>query len=117
PRNTGESGGNDAAETAPDHAPAPAERVDPSDYAYVPGSLPPWSDTRFGAAPGDRAETGDLLSEEERHDQQDRVREAGSAEALPSETGDRVALPVLLAAISLAGVTSALIRTWVLRRG
>ncbi|WP_438388841.1 hypothetical protein [Actinopolyspora saharensis] len=101
--------------TTPNHPPGPAEHVTPSDYAYVPGSLPPWSDTRFGEAPGGRAETGDLRSDE-KHDQQDRVREAGSAEALPSETGKRVALPVLLAAISLAGVTSALIRTWVLRR-
>lgn len=101
--------------TAPNRPPGPAEHVNPSDYAYVPGSLPPWSDARFGEAPGGRAETGDLRSDEE-HNQQDRVREAGSAEALPSDAGKRVALPVLLAAISLAGVTSALIRTWVLRR-
>ncbi|NYH78870.1 hypothetical protein FHR84_002195 [Actinopolyspora biskrensis] len=110
-----ETGDSAPGGTTPNHPPGPAARVNPSDYAYVPGSLPPWSDTRFGEAPGGRAETGDLRSDE-KHNQQDRVREAGSAEALPSDAGSRVALPVLLAAISLAGVTSALIRTWVLRR-
>ncbi|WP_017977082.1 hypothetical protein [Actinopolyspora halophila] len=112
---TPETGDSAPGGTTPNQPPGPAERVNPSDYAYVPGSLPPWSDTRFGEAPGGRAETGDLRSDE-KHNQQDRVREAGSAEALPSDAGQRVALPVLLAAISLAGVTSALIRTWVLRR-
>lgn len=101
-----------------DYTPAPAERVTPSNYSYVPGSLPPWSDTRFGDAPGRQPEVGDLLKESEsRTKQRKDIREAGSAKALPSEAGDRVALPVLLAAISIAGVTSALIRTWVLRRG
>ncbi|SDP80476.1 hypothetical protein SAMN04487905_109143 [Actinopolyspora xinjiangensis] len=97
------------------HSAGSAEQVAPSEYAYVPGSLPPWSDSSFGETPGGKATTGDLR-ETERHNQQNRVREAGSAHALPTGSGRRVALPVLLAAVSLAGVTAALIRTWVLRR-
>ncbi|SDJ85507.1 hypothetical protein SAMN04487820_102382 [Actinopolyspora mzabensis] len=97
------------------YSPGSAEQVAPSEYAYVPGSLPPWSDSRFGETSGGEPATGDLRTGDE-HNQQDRVREAGSAQALPTGSGERVALPVLLAAVSLAGVTAALIRTWVLRR-
>lgn len=104
----------------PNAAPPPAARMVPPDYSYVPGSLPPWSKTRFGQAPGMSPDVGDLLEETERAEQkrarQEQVRAAGSAEAMPTDMRNRVALPVLIAAITLAGVTSALVRTWVLRR-
>ena len=46
------------------------------------------------------------------------MRTAGHAEALgPAGTpGSGVGLPMLLAVLMLAGVTAALVRTWVLRR-
>jgi hypothetical protein len=46
---------------------------------------------------------------------QDGVQAAGHAEALGTPTGNKIALPVLLAVLALAGVTAALVRTWVLR--
>ena len=47
----------------------------------------------------------------------DGVLTAGRAQALPgSGTGSGVAAPVLIAVLMLAGVTAALVRTWVLRR-
>ncbi|MDR7302178.1 hypothetical protein [Haloactinomyces albus] len=104
-------------------APPDARSMVPSDYAYVPGSLPPWSQTRFGRAPGLSPEVGSLLppeptgEEPKRQTRRERIRAVGNAEALPTGKRARIALPVLLAAISLAGVTSALVRTWVLRRG
>ncbi|PXY31623.1 hypothetical protein [Prauserella muralis] len=48
----------------------------------------------------------------------DGVRNAGSADALPSGSGDAAdgaTLPLLLAVLTLSGVTAALVRTWVLR--
>lgn len=95
--------------------PGPAKRVVPPDYAYVPGSLPPWSETRFGQAPGQNPAVGDLLPGDGKA-RQEQVRAAGSAKPLPADPSSRVALPVLVAAVALAGVTSALVRTWVLRR-
>lgn len=103
------------APSATSFTPGPAKRVVPPDYSYVPGSLPPWSKTRFGQAPGQNPAVGDLLAGE-RKTRQEQVRAAGRAESLPGNPGSRVALPVLVAAIALAGVTSALVRTWVLRR-
>lgn len=43
------------------------------------------------------------------------VQAAGHAEALRAPTGNKIALPVLLAVFALSGVTAALVRTWVLR--
>ncbi|RCW47073.1 hypothetical protein DFQ14_101417 [Halopolyspora algeriensis] len=101
-------------------APPAARSMVPSDYAYIPGSLPPWSQTRFGQPPGSSPQVGDLLATSEQDSRkktrQEQVRAAGSAEALPTDKRERVALPVLIAAIALAGATSALVRTWVLRR-
>ncbi|MCX2731334.1 hypothetical protein OOZ19_13895 [Saccharopolyspora sp. NFXS83] len=105
---------------------APVVVVPPS-YASgapgMPGALPPWAQAQFGAVPGFTPYVGDLREqaaarERERaeHAAQEEVRAAGKAEALPMGQGNRVALPVLIAAISLAGVTAALVRTWVLRR-
>lgn len=42
------------------------------------------------------------------------VAAAGRASALPASNSDRIALPVLVAVLMLAGVTAALIRSWVL---
>ncbi|SDN24482.1 hypothetical protein [Allokutzneria albata] len=47
---------------------------------------------------------------------EDGVRSAGQASALPSGQSGRVAGPVLLAALALSCVTAALVRTWALRR-
>ncbi|GAB3509158.1 hypothetical protein [Amycolatopsis cihanbeyliensis] len=45
------------------------------------------------------------------------VRNAGNADALAAEpAGNSVQLPMLLAVVALAGVTAALVRTWVLRK-
>jgi hypothetical protein len=46
---------------------------------------------------------------------QDGVQAAGHAEALGTPTGNKIALPVLLAVLALSCVTAALVRTWVLR--
>lgn len=97
-------------------APPQAERVVPQDYAYVPGKLPPWSKTRFGQVPGHSPAVGDLAQGSDKETRREQVRAAGSAEPLPANPRSRVALPVFVAAIALAGVTSALVRTWVLRR-
>jgi hypothetical protein len=43
------------------------------------------------------------------------VAAAGRAEALPTASADRVALPVLVAVLALSGVTAALARSWILR--
>lgn len=102
------------------YEPEPAKRMVPPDYASVPGSPPPWSQTRFGTAPAPAPEVGDLpkKTRDQRPEKirKQRVRAAGNAEAVPSGSSERVSPPVLIAAISLAAVTSALVRTWVLRR-
>lgn len=117
--------GAQAGGTTPAPAPMPtdsgftppqAERVVPQDYAYVPGKLPPWSKTRFGQVPGHNPAVGDLTRGTGEETRREQVRAAGSAEPLPANPRSRVALPVFVAAIALAGVTSALVRTWVLRR-
>ncbi|GAA4865394.1 hypothetical protein [Saccharopolyspora cebuensis] len=90
------------------------------DYTYVPGSLPPWAHAEFGQVPGFDPRVGDLLAEsreqQRQQDQREEVRAAGQAQAMPTEMTDRVALPVLVAAVALAVATAALVRTWVLRR-
>lgn len=95
-------------------------RVLPPDYTSVPGSLPPWAQARPGQVPGLSPDVGDLLRQSETKKNEDarnaEVRAVGKAEALPTDVSNRVALPVLIAAISLAALTSALVRTWVLRR-
>lgn len=93
-------------------------RVLPPDYRSVPGSTPPWA--QASQVPGLWPDVGQLhrQAEEEKRaeDEEAQVRAVGKAEALPTGAGNRVELPVLLAAISLAAVTSGLVRTWVLRR-
>ncbi|TWF94699.1 hypothetical protein [Saccharopolyspora dendranthemae] len=101
-------------------APAAVSMLPPS----LRGASLPWAQARYGqvpgTAPGMAPNVGDLARQaQERQrvqDEQDEIRAAGQAEALPTEVSERVALPVLIAAVSLAVVTAALVRTWVLRR-
>ncbi|MFC4005301.1 hypothetical protein ACFS2C_26135 [Prauserella oleivorans] len=81
----------------------PSMRYSPS--SGVPGA--PGS-PEFGILGADRAGSGDGSSD---------VRNAGNADALAApDTPSQVQLPMLLAVVALAGVTAALVRTWVLRR-
>ncbi len=113
--------------TAPPSTPttsAPAPTV--SEVPAMTGALPPrlgelsgrstpWAQARSGLGPN----PDDLARQaEERRKarEQHEIRAAGKAEALPTQVTDRVAAPVLLAAIALAVVTAALVRSWVLRR-
>ncbi|RRO13656.1 hypothetical protein EIL87_21925 [Saccharopolyspora rhizosphaerae] len=97
-------------------APAAVSMLPPS----LRGASLPWAQARYGQVPGMAPDVGDLArqAEERRRaqDEQDEIRAAGQAEALPTEVSERVALPVLIAAISLAAVTAGLVRAWVLRR-
>ncbi|WP_182546458.1 hypothetical protein [Halosaccharopolyspora lacisalsi] len=91
----------------------------PPDYAAMPGTLPPWSRTPFGAAPDQRPKVGDRLERPEEkpaEKQREQVRAVGSAEALPTGASDRVAVPVLIAVVTLAAATAGLVRSWVLHR-
>ncbi|QUQ70066.1 hypothetical protein [Kutzneria sp. CA-103260] len=80
----------------------------PGDFAPSPGVL--YGGNVSGYAPQVGTLSG--ISSEA-----DGVQTAGRAQALPgSGTGSGVAAPVLIAVLALAGVTAALVRTWVLRR-
>ncbi|RBM23707.1 hypothetical protein DI005_01830 [Prauserella sp. PE36] len=80
----------------------------PPGLRYPPSSGVPGS-AEFGilgADTGNGADTG-----------QADVRNAGNADALAAPaSASQVQLPMLLAVVALAGVTAALVRTWVLRR-
>ncbi|WP_110334352.1 hypothetical protein [Prauserella flavalba] len=80
----------------------------PPGLRYPPSSGVPRS-AEFGilgADTGNGADTG-----------QADVRNAGNADALAAPASEsQVQLPMLLAVVALAGVTAALVRTWVLRR-
>lgn len=115
--------------SGPDYgASAPVVVVPPSyGSAASPGTLPPWAQSRFGQVPGYRPDVGNLLEQsraaqrqqaeqQRKQAEEQEVRAAGKAETLPAGQDNRVALPVLIAAVSLAGVTAALVRSWVLRR-
>ncbi|MER7013089.1 hypothetical protein ABT324_16840 [Saccharopolyspora sp. NPDC000359] len=96
----------------------------PSAVSVLPpelrGSELAWLQGHYGQAPGMTPNIGDLVEQnaEQRkvREEQDEVRAAGRAEALPTEVTERVAVPVLLASIALAIATAALVRSWVLRR-
>ncbi|EWM14918.1 hypothetical protein [Kutzneria sp. 744] len=80
----------------------------PGDFAPSPGVL--YGGNVSGYAP----QVGSLSSVTS---SADGVQTAGRAQALPgSGSGGGVAAPVLIAVLLLAGVTAALVRTWVLRR-
>ncbi|MEV0056653.1 hypothetical protein AB0H34_39995 [Saccharopolyspora shandongensis] len=100
-------------------APGALSVLPPSLRDLQGGSLP-WAQARYGQVPGLAPDIGDLAQQSQEQqkarEQQEEIRAAGKAEALPTEVTERVAAPVLLAAISLAVVTAALVRSWVLRR-
>ncbi|WP_216212124.1 hypothetical protein [Amycolatopsis aidingensis] len=72
------------------------------------------------AAPGQHSPEFGILGADPSSPQgpdQAEVRNAGNADALAAEPApDSVQLPMLLAVVALAGVTAALVRTWVLRK-
>jgi hypothetical protein len=86
------------------------------DYANIPAATP----GGFAVPPGIRYPAGGQQSPEfgvlGADTGQSAVRNAGNADSLaaPASAGD-VQLPMLLAVLALAGVTAALVRTWVLR--
>ncbi|AHI02115.1 hypothetical protein [Kutzneria albida] len=79
----------------------------PGEFAPSPGAL------YGGSVPGYAPQVGTLSGTTP---DSDGVQTAGRAQALPSVAGGGVAAPVLIAVLALAGVTAALVRTWVLRR-
>ena len=97
------------------------------DYSGIPAvpvpsagiSVPP--DLRYApkASLPQQAPSFDILGQggKDKPNKDPRVREAGNADALAAPaTPERVQLPMLLAVVTLAMVTAALVRTWVLRR-
>lgn len=96
----------------------------PSAMSLLPpelrGSELTWVQGHYGRAPGMTPDVGDLVKQTEEQQKarelQNEVLAAGRAEALPTEVTERVAIPVLLASITLAVATAALVRSWVLRR-
>ncbi|OLR91017.1 hypothetical protein [Actinokineospora bangkokensis] len=90
-----------------------------ADYSSMPYALAalysPSPGVRYGGSvPGYSPEFGILGSADD--DADGTVAQAGHAEALGGSTGNRIAVPVLLAVLALSGVTASLVRTWVLRR-
>ncbi|MGH3516824.1 MAG: hypothetical protein ACRDQ7_05295, partial [Haloechinothrix sp.] len=92
------------------------------DYGGVPSAIPGAMNVtpleRYGleqsTPPGSAPEFGVLGADE---DADPAVQNAGNADVLAESTStpDAVQLPMLLAVVALAGVTAALVRTWVLR--
>jgi hypothetical protein len=94
----------------------PGGRSPMSDYSGIPyaraGLFAPSPGVRYGGAVSGYTPQFGILGSAG----QDGVAVAGNAEALRPPGGTKIALPVLLAVFALAGVTAALVRTWVLRR-
>ncbi|WP_018684301.1 hypothetical protein [Actinokineospora enzanensis] len=87
-----------------------------TDYSSIPfssaGLYSPAPGVRYGGAvPGYSPQFGILGSGDA-----DGVQAAGHAEVMDAPASRGIELPVLLAVFALAGVTAALVRTWVLRR-
>lgn len=97
-----------------------AATAPPRDYGNVPAAVP---GVGLGVAPGERypntAPIAGLPSPEllgSASGQTD-VRNAGNANSLAATpSSSNVQLPMLLAVVALAGVSAALVRTWVLRK-
>lgn len=91
----------------------------PQDASAAPGESPAATASpgvRYGSeVPGYSPEFG-LLGDEEEHGAQHDVASAGSADALPSGSGGKVEVPVVLAVLALSAAGGALVRTWALRR-
>lgn len=78
-----------------------------------PGLFAPSPGVRYGGSvPGYTPQFGILGTDNPGDD----VQAAGRADALTPPEGQKIALPVLLAVLTLSMVTAALVRTWVLRR-
>lgn len=103
------------------------------DYSGIPSATPPGAggvglavppDLRYappGGTPGQAPEFGVLGADgsagSANPDGRPDVRNAGNADSLAAPADPNgVQLPMLLAVVALAGVTAALVRTWVLRR-
>ncbi|MBB2933175.1 hypothetical protein FHX82_000195 [Amycolatopsis bartoniae] len=92
------------------------------DYGNIPAAVPGVGiavspGTRYpSSAPVAGLPTPELLGGSASGGQND-VRNTGNADALASDTSSNtVQLPMLLAVVALAGVSAALVRTWVLRK-
>lgn len=118
----GSSGGSQSAEqlatkaaTTRPAAALPAQvQVLPPEHATVPGPFTTLQAPAPAAPPqAQPAQPGQPNQQQVREE----VRAAGKAESMPIDISDRVALPVIFAAISVAGVTAALVRSWILHRG
>ncbi|WP_436492962.1 hypothetical protein [Actinokineospora sp. HUAS TT18] len=85
----------------------------PRDYGTIPfakaGLFTPSPNARYGSVPGFAPEFG-LLSDNQE------IRGAGAAKALPAAPADTIGVPILVAVLALSVVTGALVRTWVLRK-
>ncbi|HVK21010.1 MAG TPA: hypothetical protein VM677_06590 [Actinokineospora sp.] len=85
----------------------------PRDYGSVPfakvGLYIPSPNARYGSVPGFAPEFG-LLTDNQQ------IRDAGAARALPAGPADTIGVPILVAVLALSVVTGALVRTWVLRK-
>jgi hypothetical protein len=105
--------GNNGAVPQRDYSGIPAAPI-PS-FAVPPGVRYP---AAGGAVPGQPSPEYGLPGDGGATQQQADVRNAGNAAALaaPDSPAGGVQLPMLLAVMALAGVTAALVRTWVLRR-
>ncbi len=126
-----QSAGQDQPAAPPETDPVPA--VDEQD-AELPALLPlsiqdpvqvapapvqAWPMPAFEALPGQArpAHPNGTPGARPQQQSEEDLRAAGKAMSVPTISTDRVALPVLVAAILLAVVTAGLVRTWVLRRG
>lgn len=105
----------DAART-PQALPASVQLLPPA-HASVPGPATP---PAVLVPPTPSPQQAQAQAEQQAQIQQrahaQELRAAGKAEAMPMDLSDRVALPVIFAAISVAGVTAALVRSWILHR-
>lgn len=121
PHQGGTGGGTNALPSSPNLLPGGTGYAPPREYGNLPVAQP-----GVAVAPGVRypansplpGEGGPQYGVPGAEGQGTDVRNAGNAEALATDgmPGGDVELPMLLAVLVLAGVTAALVRTWVLRR-
>ncbi|WP_410660137.1 hypothetical protein [Amycolatopsis sp. lyj-112] len=121
PQQGGTGGGTNALPSSPNLLPGGTGYAPPREYGNLPVAQP-----GVAVAPGVRypansplpGEGGPQYGIPGAEGQGPDVRNAGNAESLATDgmPGGDVELPMLLAVLVLAGVTAALVRTWVLRR-
>lgn len=101
---------------APEPQVAPVQILPPA-QAAVPGpASPPVVLVPPEPSPQQAQAQAEHQSQVQQRAHAEELRQAGKAEAMPIDLSDRVALPVIFAAISVAGVTAALVRSWILHR-